>query len=312
MVQAWRAADAQIGGAHLYATVSAYLHTAMAPRLFGWGRDSDGAAVFTAAAALTEMAGWMAHDAGQDDQARRHFARARDLSSVGHDRHLGVHVLMSLAHLAHHQAQPDTAIGYAHEGQRALASAPYHPELAARVLAMQARGHATLGRPRETLTLLYRAEEALQGAHDVEPSAWVSPFDAGSLASEAARCMRQLGDLPAAQRHAQRILQLRPAAGHTRSRAFGHLILATVLIDRGELEQACSVAADVINATQSLGSHLVIQQLRDLRALLIPHAATPAVREFLDCLAEALRQRMWLYQWLTTDMQPWTGRRHHD
>jgi hypothetical protein len=304
-VEAWRTVDAQIGGAHLYATVTTYLRDQVGPRLFGGG-CGEGAGVFTAAAALTEMAGWMAHDAGHDDRAGRHFARARDLSGVGDDPHLRVHVLASLAHLSHHRDQPDDAICYSAQGQQELTAAPSHPELAARLWAMQARGHATQGRSRETHALLGRAETALQGSHSAPPSPWVPPFDAASLAGDAARCMRLLGDLPAAQRHAQRVLELRPA-GRTRSRTFGHLTLAGVLIERGELDQACTVATDVLHTTGSLGSYLVIQQLRDLRDQLHPHRATACARGFLDHLAEALRQREWLYQ-LTTDItQPRTS-----
>ncbi len=36
-VAAWRTVDAQIGGAHLYATVTAYLRDQLSPRLFGGG-----------------------------------------------------------------------------------------------------------------------------------------------------------------------------------------------------------------------------------------------------------------------------------
>lgn len=112
--------------------------------------------------------------------------------------------------------------------------------------------------------------------------------------------MRQLGELQQAQRHAERIIELRPA-DHTRSRALGQLILVTVLIELGQPEQACAVAHDVLDATQSLGSYLVIQQLGDLHQLLAPYSANPVMKDFLDCLNEALRQRAWLCQWLTRD-----------
>ncbi|MEV0595986.1 hypothetical protein [Nonomuraea cavernae] len=248
----------------------------------------------------------MSHDAGRDDQAAQHFARARDLAGVGDDPHLRVHVLASLAHLAHHRDQPAAAIGYATHGQQELTVAPPHPELAARLFALQARGHAAAGQAQETRALLNDAETALHSTHGAARSPWVSPFDAGSLAGDAARCLRLLGDLPSAQRHAERVLELRPA-GRTRSRAFGSLALAGVLIERGELEQACVVATDVLHTTGSLGSYLVIQQLRQLRDQLHPHRATGCARGFLDHLAETLRQREWLYQ-LTTDItQPRTS-----
>jgi tetratricopeptide (TPR) repeat protein len=299
-MRTFRSADRQVGGGHLYATVVNYLHSDVAPRLFGGDYDTDSRTVFAAAAGLTEMAGWMAHDAGRDDQAHRHFGRALDMSKVGQDRQLGVHVLGSMSHLAHHRSQPHDAIRFAQAGEKTLASGPRNPELESRVIAMQARGFAALRRPKETLTLLAQAEKALEGTHDEEPSTWVSPFDEGSLASEAARCMRQLGKPAHAQRHAERIIELRPA-DRTRSRAFGQLILIMALIEQGKPEQACAIAREVLNSTQSLGSYLVIQQLRDIQLLLEPYKSTAVVGEFLECLAEALRQRLWLYQWLTKD-----------
>ncbi|MGH3872374.1 MAG: helix-turn-helix domain-containing protein [Pseudonocardiaceae bacterium] len=299
-MQSFRSADRQVGGGHLYATVVGYLHSDVAPRLFGGDCDADSRTVFTAAAGLTEMAGWMAHDAGRDDQAHRHFGRALDMSRVGQDRQLGVHVLTSMSHLAHHRSQPHDAIRFAQAGENTLAKGPRNPELEACVFAMQARGLAALRRPREALTLLARAEKALEGTHDEEPFTWVSHFDEGSLASEAARCMQQLGKPAHVRRHAERIIELRPA-GRTRSRAFGQLILIMALIEQGEPEQACALAREVLDSTQSLGSYLVIQQLHDIQRLLEPYSATGVVREFLGCLAEALHQRIWLYQWLTKD-----------
>jgi tetratricopeptide (TPR) repeat protein len=295
-MQSFRSADRQVGGGHLYATVVNYLHSDVAPRLFGGDHDTNSQTVFTAAAALTEMAGWMAHDAGRDDQAHRHFGRALDMSKVGQDRQLGVHVLGSMSHLAHHCSEPHEAIRFAQAGEKTLASGPRNPELEARIFAMQARGFAALRRPKEALTLLTRAEKALEGTHDEEPSTWVSHFDEGSLASEAARCMQQLSKPAHAQRHAERIIELRPA-DRTRSRAFGQLILITALIEQGEPEQACAIAREVLHSTQSLGSYLVIQQLRDIQLLLKSYKGVAVVEDFLECLAEAVRQRIWLYQW---------------
>jgi 8-oxo-dGTP diphosphatase len=75
-MRAFRTADLQAGGGHLYASVVRYLQADMAPRLFGTDAGASNPALFTAAAALTEMAGWMAHDAGRDASAKRHFGRA--------------------------------------------------------------------------------------------------------------------------------------------------------------------------------------------------------------------------------------------
>jgi hypothetical protein len=115
--------------------------------------------------------------------------------------------------------------------------------------------------------------------------------------------MRQLGDLSQARHHAEQIIVLRP--GHrTRSRAFGQLALASILIAQGEVDHACRIAADALSATHSLGSYLVITQLMQLQRQLQPYRASPAVAEFLNCLQDTVRDRLPFYQLLAKD--------HHD
>jgi hypothetical protein len=75
-----------------------------------------------------------------------------------------------------------------------------------------------------------------------------------------------------------------------------------VLIAQGKPDEACALAQVVLDATQQLGSYLVIKQFLDLKQLFEPHrAASETVAAFLPCLEEALRERLWLYQWLTMD-----------
>lgn len=295
-MQSFRSADLHVGGGHLYPSVVNYLQTSLAPRLFDDVRGA-GAVLFTAAAALTEMAGWMAHDAGRDGAATHHFDRALDLVRVGGDHQLSAHVLASKSHLARHLRQPTEAIRLAKQGQDVLHGASSYPELQARLLAMEARGHAALKDTSACTTALRQAEQTLDKATTEVSSPWVSGFDHGSLASEAARCFRQLGQLDQARSQAERILTLRPAE-RARSRAFGQLILVTVLIAQGRPDEACGIAAEVLDATQSLGSFLVIQQLQDLRRLLQPYRRAAVVSAFLAKLDEALAERLWLYRWL--------------
>jgi transcriptional regulator with XRE-family HTH domain len=303
-MQAFRSADLQVGGGHLYASVVKYLQTDVAPRLFGTDGGPDNGTVFTAAGALTEMAGWMAHDAGRDGAAKQHFGRALALVQVGGDQQLSAHVLGSMSHLASHLGQSDEAIRLARQGQAVLRNSCANPGLEARLLALEARGIAgQAGKDSTTCAqLLSRAEQSLAETPAELPSPWVSGFDEGSLASEAARCMRQLGDLTEAQRQAERIITLRPSH-RTRSRAFGQLALVSVLVARGKPDEACGIADDVLTATQSLGSYLVIGQLLELRDLLQRYRSNPVVADFLNRLEATLRERLWLYQWLTREQR---------
>jgi tetratricopeptide (TPR) repeat protein len=164
-------------------------------------------------------------------------------------------------------------------------------------LALEARGFAARdpAEPAECARLLLRAEQAIEHAPTTATSIWVSHFDEGSLASEAARCLRQLGDLEQARRQAERIISLRPSH-RTRSCAFGQLALASVLIAQDEPEEACAIASQVLSATQSLGSYLVISQVLQLRQQLRPYSGDAPVAEFLDSLQGAVRDRLAFYQ----------------
>lgn len=296
-LRAFRAADRQVGGGHLYATVVRYLQTEVGPRLFGTVRDESGAAVFRAAAALTDMAGWMAHDAGQDGLAEQHFVRALDLAKVGGDCELEAHVLASMSHLALQLGKPDAAVGFARAGRGALRHGPRSPSLDARLGAMEARGLAARRELASCDRLLGHAEHVLGAASAGVPSEWAIPFDAGSLAGEAAQCLRQLGRLVRARQQAERVIALR-TGDRARSRAFAQLTLAAVMTEQGEPDAACSVGHEVLRATGALGSVRVVRELQALRRLLKRHRTTGAVRGFLADSAEELRSRTVVYHWL--------------
>jgi hypothetical protein len=297
-MQSLRTADSQLGGGYLYATVASYLQHNVGPRLFGGGtigREEHG--VFTAAAALTEMAGWMAHDAGRGALAEQHFQRALGLAHAGGDHQLGANILGSLSHLAHHTGQAEQAVAYAAQGHRRLQAGAPHPAVEARLLAMQARGYAALNQDEACGQRLRQAERVLAGASDEVPSPWVSHFDEASLAAEAARCFKRLGHLGAARRQAEHVVEMRPRH-RARSRAFAQLMLVSVLIAEGRPDEACAVATEVLDSTRSLGSYLVVQQLEQLERLLEPHRRNRDVTAFLDCLSAELRERRWLAHWL--------------
>jgi hypothetical protein len=297
VMQTFRETDRQVGGGHLYPVVVQYLQATVAPHLFGMVVGADAQVVFTAAGALTEMAGWMAYDGGQPALARQHFNRALDLAKIGGDRELCAHILASMSHLASHMHRPDEAIRLARAGQGTLAAKTRPPELEARLLAMEARGFAALGDSTETTHILGRAETTLHRAHSTEPSQWISRFDDGSLATEAARCMQRLERFSEAERFARRVIALR-SADRKRSLAFGQLILVSVLVAQGRCDEGCAIATDVLAATESLGSVLVLEQLRDLQDALQPHGSDATVAQLLDLLADVLPERRKRYPWI--------------
>jgi tetratricopeptide (TPR) repeat protein/transcriptional regulator with XRE-family HTH domain len=293
---AFRAADRQVGGGHLYSNVIRYLERSVAPRLFG-GTGSSGSGVFSAAAALTEMAGWMAHDAGQDVRARQHFDRALALAGAGPDHELGAAILASQSHLAYEQRNMSDAVALAQQGQQRVREGPTSPVVLARLLAMEARGLAATGNREASSRALDQAERVLSHTTVTrEPSVWASPFDVAALASEAAECWRQLGQFDEAERQVRRAVALR-TGDRARSRALGRLKLTEIYVAQGRFDEACAVGREVLAATQGLSSVRVIRQLRDLHGLLSPLRSVGVVREFAGELAGALNEREWWYTW---------------
>lgn len=258
-----------------------------------WG--GGGRSWFTAAAALTEMAGWMAHDCGRDADAWRHLDRSRDLVRVDGDRQSHAHVLASVAHTADHAGRPTVADRLACEGLNRLRAGPADPDLEARLLALRARSAAARGERGECMQLLTAAERSLGLEREEPRSAWVNQLDEAALASETARCMLRLGELGQTRRQAERVVALRPADRAPRSHAFAKLVLIAALAAENDWDAVCALGREVLDSTASLGSVLVLQQLNALRQRLEQTAGrTGVVEEFLDELSPALRQRWWL------------------
>jgi DNA-binding transcriptional regulator YiaG len=285
VMQAFRDADRQVGGGYVYGAVIRYLEHEIAPQLFCGTSD-----VFSAAAALTEMAGWMAHDAGDDTLASGHFERALRFASATEDAELAAHIHASHSHLAQHLDRPRDALRFAQAGRSILRRGAHHPALAARLHAMEARALAKLHRRADCARALMNAEKALDRLSSSSPSPWVSPFDRGSLAAEASQCMQQLQQLAAARQHSEQVISLRTSS-HARSRAFGQLRLAGILVSQGEIEEACAVSDAALASSDRLSSSRVTQLLHSLHSQLMSHASAPGVEPVVRSLSTALSTR---------------------
>ncbi|MDA1358665.1 hypothetical protein O1R50_03470 [Glycomyces luteolus] len=249
--------------------------------------------LFSAAAGLTEMAGWMAHDAGDDTTAEQHFRRALELASVSGDHQLTAHIYASLAHLSLSRGDSRRAAAYGQAGGKTITKWHSHTAIRARLHAMLARSAAMAGNRTACWEHLRAAETLVAASGGIgEPlSPWTSDFDHGSLASEAARCFRQLGDLTEAERQARRVIEHRPPS-RARSRAFGQLALADIHLARREPEPASQLATAVLAATGQLSSALVAGQLHRIADKLARFHAAPDVADFLQQHQSALARTL--------------------
>ncbi|WP_435220648.1 helix-turn-helix domain-containing protein [Streptomyces sp. Tue6028] len=285
----FRNADRQAGGGRWYGAVVRHLSDRVAPRLVDVG---SGPQVFAAAAALTEMAGWMAHDSGHDDRAAQHFARALPLARTSGDLSLAAHVAASSSHLALQTGDAARAAGWARTGLDLAAQGPRIPALTARLNTMQARALAAAAQHTPATRALDAARRDLEGAAAADHP-WLSPFDAAALASESALTLRDLQHYDQALTHAEQAVALRETV-RARSLALSRITLVDIHLRRGDLDSAVSAGHDLLSTSPTLGSVRVVQHLDELRRLLEPHRSYGPVREYLVRFDDARRARMLL------------------
>ncbi|MFF7644112.1 hypothetical protein [Streptomyces canus] len=301
-VTTFRLADRQLGGGHVYSSLLIYLRSEVAPSLIGLGQV-QGSQAFRDAAVLTEMAGWMAHDSGRDAVAHGHLVSALNFGQAVADPTVAANVEASMSHLALQGGHADQAVALARSGLGRLRGIQAMPVLASRLHAMKARALAALGQAKQAQQSLDSAREELAAVDTALIPNWVAPFDEAALASEAASILLELRAFPEALDEAKRALKLRDAS-RARSRGFGQITLAKILIAQDQVEAACVVSDDLLDACQSLGSVRISRELADLQVSLEPYGNSRPVKETLDRMSGVARHRRLLLASLTVPEGP--------
>ncbi|MFD9483647.1 Tat pathway signal protein [Streptomyces sp. NPDC059991] len=209
--------------------------------------------LYSAAAELVYLAGWMSFDASDHGQAQQCFTLAFRIAAEADDAPLAGHILRAAAHqaidLGHPQRALDIAEGSLTQGRYALAS----PREKALLGVVHARALAAAQHKQAALAALRRAEDDLGRAReDLEPSR-VFFFGEASLAHETACTLRDLGDLKGAEAEFQRSVRTR-GKPFLRTHAVTLGYLGDVQVRQGHLDAACQTwgqALDVIDGIQS-------------------------------------------------------------
>ncbi|KUN39148.1 regulator [Streptomyces longwoodensis] len=283
----FRSLDDRYGGGHARQALVRYLEHECEPMLRGTYGEQTGRRLFAAAADLTRLAGWTSYDIAAHGLAQRYFVQALRLSQAAGDRAYGAYVLITMSRQAVYLGHGREAVQLARVAQQGAGSnAP--PTVQALLHAVEARGHGVLGEVRACTASLVRAERALETAKQGdEVPYWARFFDEAQLADEFGHCHRDLQQYRAAAQHAERALQLRPAA-HARSRLFCRIVLASARLGLGELDQACRLAAEAAGQAAEMRSVRAVEYVRDFERRLEPYKDAAAVRTYRDKVAAAL------------------------
>lgn len=170
----------------------------------------------------------------------------------------------------------------AQEGTRGQAP----PAAQAMFYATEARGYAMLGDARMCKILADKASEAMAQVVPGDGPEWIGHFDRAYLADELAHCYRDLKQPRPAARRAEEALARHPRT-RVRRRAIDLLLLATVLAQAGDVEEACQAAVQAVallgRLKSALGERYLLHFLDELR----PFGDMTPVREFEALVQES-------------------------
>ncbi|MDQ0580565.1 regulator [Streptomyces rishiriensis] len=280
----FRTLDDRYGGGHARQALVRYLEHECEPMLRGAYGEQTGRRLFGAAADLTRLAGWTSFDIAAHGLAQRYFVQALRLSQAAGDRAYGSFVLVTMSRQAVYLGHGREAVQLARVAQQGVGTGA--PAVVQALLhSAEARGHGVLGEVRASTAALVRAERALEAAKSGdEVPHWARFFDEAQLADEFGHCHRDLQQFRAAAQHAERSLQLRPAA-HARSRVFCRVVLASARLGLGELDQACQLAAEAAGQAAEMRSVRALEYVRDFERRLEPYKDAAPARTYRDKVA---------------------------
>ncbi|MES9590468.1 MULTISPECIES: Tat pathway signal protein [unclassified Streptomyces] len=264
--------DQRHGGGHARTAVVRYLTTEVAGYLNGTFAD-DGVrrGMFSTAAELTYLSGWMAFDNGEHQSAQRHFTVAVKLAAEADDASMAAHVIRAMAHQANDLGHPKPALDLAAASVDGRRYAEASSRERALLGVVHARALASTGANRAAARALLRAEDDLSAAvqGDDEPSR-VFFFQEASLAHETALALRDIGDLAGAEQQLRRSVHTRKAEKFARTHAVTLGYLGDIQARQHRTEEACATWSASLDAMEGVRSARTRKAASDMRATLSP------------------------------------------
>jgi tetratricopeptide (TPR) repeat protein len=262
-IEAFVRMDHQYGGGLVRPAVVDYLNSHVAALLRGRYTDEVGAALMTAAAAMTALAGWEAYDLLQHGLAQVHYGQALRLAKQADDPLTAAWVLTMLSQQAIDRAEPVWAVRLARAGAHAGDQADATPRVRAGLLLREARATAVGVQLAETLDahaarrvqlLLAEVDREMARVCDGDDDpVWVMDLGPAEVAAEAGCTWHMIGQHARAVDCAQRALTGFGSA-FPRSRQFNLVHRAQALTDMGDLDAALASARSAVPAANGLTS----------------------------------------------------------
>jgi hypothetical protein len=195
MCRAFADADHHLGGGYARSTLIQFMDQRVSPMLEGTYDAATGRQLFTAAARLCDLGGFMCFDSSRQGLGQRYYIQALRLAKASGDRALGAHILADMSLQAYDLGRPGEALALAEAGHRTARDCG-SPSTAARCSALQARAHGLAGDQASTAQAMKTAETELQHADLDDEPFWIRFFTEEQLAAEFMYTAHDLGRPP--------------------------------------------------------------------------------------------------------------------
>lgn len=245
--------------------------------------DETGRRLYALAAEASRQAAWAWFDQDNHPAARQYFGTALRASATASDPVTGAYALSFAAVQCYSTGQPQEAVALLETASDAVTRAGT-PKMTAMLAARSARAHSKTGSKRDCAHLLSQARTALdRGPHPDDPPVlyWVTHGEIEMIAGSSAL---DLGDPALAIRCFDAAIQAdyRGDDQYPRSHAIYLARAAEAHLRLHDLDAALERARHAVCCLGGVDSARSASAITGLRTKLAPHAASPAVREFLD------------------------------
>ncbi|MEU8270463.1 transcriptional regulator [Sphaerisporangium sp. NPDC049002] len=278
-VHGLRLADDLIAGKDLIQPAFRELDAAVRIYREGTYHENVGKGLLVAIGEFAQIAGWVASDAGQHDQAARTYRLGISAAHEAGDGTLASNLIGSLAYQTTNTGDPNEGVALAYA---ALDAAAPHDSPRARALAWDrvAWAHVRAGEAQAAMRALGEADTALTNLGTENEPAYLYWINAGELQIMEARAYTEL------RRPLRAVPLLTDVLGqynttHTRELALYLSWLTVALTDANEPEEAAQAAERMLNLSADVASDRTAQRAKIVRTRLERYRDVPQVRDLL-------------------------------
>jgi hypothetical protein len=242
--------------------------------------DAVGRELLSATATLAWLAGWVAADAGCDDDAVARYGTGIRAAHAAGDRLAAANLVSSFGQHLTNQGDLRGGIDAARAAVAGMAGTK-SPAVSALIVLRAAWAHANAGDVEMTLTALDQADDDFDCLGTFDDPGWAYWLDRNEIDVLRARCMIRLGQPGKAVPLLSDVLdRYDPYRG--RELALHTAWLADAQAEVGELDEAAARAIRAVELASGSASARAEDRVRLLRVKLAPHASSPAIRDFLE------------------------------